>query len=60
MLLGSFLVFFIGGILSGIYLGDGFAGGMAGVTFGIATFINGSILLIKGILKKRKKDQSAH
>jgi hypothetical protein len=57
MLLCSPLVFFICGIMIGIQVGDGIAGGMAGVTFGIATFMNGSIFLIKGLLTRKNKNQ---
>jgi hypothetical protein len=57
MLLCSPLVFFITLYIIGTQTGDGFAGGMVGLAFGIATFMNGSIFLIKGLLTR--KNQSA-
>lgn len=55
MLLCSPLVTAITIYIIGTQSGDGIGAGVAGVTFGIATFINGSIFLIKGLLTKKNK-----
>jgi len=57
MVLFTPLHFFLTLIIIGNQTGDGIAGSVAGVTFGMITCINGLVILIKGIVEKRKEDE---
>jgi Na+-driven multidrug efflux pump len=55
MLLCSPIVTAITIYIIGTQSGDGIGAGVAGVIFGIATFMNGSIFLIKGLFPRKNQ-----